>query len=113
MHYIVFLFSICFTIIIYIVIWLTVECSYILFISKFFITFVAWFTISPKLTCYFELLILKNESQISKKENPTESLSRHKSTSQLYSKNDEKRDRSSISHLKRISSLSLLVDEKI
>jgi hypothetical protein len=54
-----FAFSIIFTIILYVLVWLTVECSYFLFISKFCITIVAWITISHKLSSYFEFLILK------------------------------------------------------
>jgi hypothetical protein len=56
-----FFFSFCivYSLILYMLVWLTVECSYVLFISKFCITIVAWISISHKLSSYFEFLILK------------------------------------------------------
>lgn len=54
-----FIFCLAYTIVQYLLVWLTVECSYFLITLKFFVTAVSWLTLSPKLSSYFELLILK------------------------------------------------------
>lgn len=54
-----FSFCVTFSIILYVLVWLTVECSYFLFVSKFCITTVAWVSISHKFSSHFEFLILR------------------------------------------------------
>ena len=70
-----FSFCILYSVSLYFLIWLTVECSYLLFISKFLITFVSWMSISHKLSSYFEFFILKK----AKVKKEVAKLNRHRS----------------------------------
>lgn len=74
-----FSFCILYTVVVYLLIWLTVESSYVFFISKFCVTIVSWISISHKLSSYFEFLINKNRKVKVIKEVEERKLGRHRS----------------------------------